>query len=73
MPTCPIFAGLVTLLDFAKAFDRVPHKRLMQEISSYGIDNCIYQWIETWLTQRTQEVIMDGEHSLPASVLLGVP
>ena len=41
------------LLDFAKAFDRVPHKRLMLKLSSYGIDNCTYQWIETWLIQRT--------------------
>ena len=36
-------------------------------------DNCTYQWIETWLTQRTQHVVMDGECSLPASVLSGVP
>ena len=44
----------------------------MQKLSSYGIDNCTHQWIETWLTQRTQQVVMDGEHSLPTSVLLGV-
>ena len=61
------------LLDFVKAFDRVPHKRFMQKLSSYGIDSCTYQWIETWLTQRTQYVVMDGECSLPASVLSGVP
>ena len=32
-----------------------------------------YQWIETWLTRRTQHVVMDVECSLPASVLSGVP
>ena len=39
----------LVLLDF-KAFDRVPHKRLTQKLSPYGINNCTYQWIETWLT-----------------------
>jgi len=33
------------LLDFAKAFDRVPHKRLLYKLSSCGIDNCTHQWI----------------------------
>ena len=63
----------VILLDFAKAFDRVPHRRLLQKLSSYGIDCYTYQWIETWLTQRTQQVVMDGDSSLPATVLSGVP
>jgi len=62
----------IILLDFAKAFDTVPHKRFLQKLSSYGIGSCTHHWIQTWLTQRSQ-VLLDGECSLPASVLSGVP
>jgi len=60
----------IMLIDFAKAFDRVPHKRLLHKLS---ITVATHQWIQTWLTQRTQQVVLDGEYSLPAPVLSGVP
>ena len=44
----------VILLDFAKAFDNVPHQRLLAKLRYYGIDNSTCQWIHTWLTQRSQ-------------------
>ena len=63
----------VTLLDFAKAFDSVPHQRLLAKLRYYGIENSICQWIHTWLTQRSQQVVLDGAFSEPVSVQSGVP
>ena len=53
----------------------MPHKRLLQKLLLYGIDSSTHHWIQTWMimTQRSQQVLLDGECSLPASVLSGVP
>jgi len=37
-------------LDFAKAFDKVPHNRLLLKLSNYGIQGQVYDWIKDWLT-----------------------
>ena len=59
--------------DFAKAFDKVPHQRLLYKLKWYGIDNNIYQWIKSFLTNRHQLVIIDGSISSPIPVTSGVP
>ena len=63
----------VLILDFQKAFDTVPHQRLLQRIDFYGIRGPILRCIQTWLTSRTQKVVVDGECSCPAPVRSGVP
>ena len=47
-------------MDFAKAFDKVPHRRLAYKLEYYGTRNDILQWITTWLSGRTQKVVVDG-------------
>ena len=42
------------ILDFQKAFDTVPHQRLIQKLDHYGIRGNILEWIKCWLTSRTQ-------------------
>ena len=59
----------VVYLDFQKAFDKVPHQRLLIKLKAHGIGNDVINWIEKWLTHRRQRVIVDGE----ISVLSGVP
>ena len=44
----------VILLNFQKAFDTVPHQQLLSKLSSYGIQNEKYSWINSWLTRRKQ-------------------
>ena len=61
------------VLDFAKAFDTVSHKRLLGKLESYGIDGNLYGWIQSFLEGITQRVVVDGETSGPASVKSGVP
>jgi len=47
------------LLDFAKAFNRVPHQCLLLKLSNYGITGDILEWIKTWQSLRTQQVVLD--------------
>ena len=44
-------------LDFAKAFDTVPHNRLLYKLDWYGIMGNIHTWIISFLSNRTQSVI----------------
>ena len=60
-------------LDFSKAFDKVPHKRLLQKIESQGISGNVATWISEWLSDRKQQVVLNGQFSRLQDVLLGVP
>ena len=61
------------LLDFCKAFDTVPHHRLLLKLQLYGIKNRTHAWITSWLTQRVQRVVVDGTASRWLPVKSGVP
>ena len=60
-------------LDYQKAFDKMPHKRLLLKLKAHVIGDGIIDWIEQWLTDRRQRVVVDGEVSNWKSVLSGVP
>ena len=60
-------------LDFAKAFDSVPHHRLVSKIRQYGIKGRIGAWITDFLTNRRQRVAVQGSYSEWADVVSGVP
>ena len=53
----------IVYLDFQKAFDKVPHQRLLLKLKAHGIGNCVINWMEKWLTHRRQRVIVYGEIS----------
>jgi hypothetical protein len=61
------------ILDFSKAFDTVPHKRLLKKLEPYGINGNILSCLEAWLTQREQQVTIEGDKSSTAKVTSGVP
>ena len=63
----------MAILDFSKAFDKVPHKRLIHKLKYYGITGPISSWIENFLTERTQQVVINGSASTPIQVTSGVP
>ena len=63
----------VIYLGFQKAFDKVPHQRLILKLKSRVMGNSIFNWIEQLLTDRRQRVVVDGEVSYWKSVLGGVP
>ena len=59
--------------DFSKAFDTVPHQRLMLKLSNYGITGSTHKWISSFLQDHMQRVVVGGEHSAWSRVVLGVP
>ena len=64
---------IVILLDFSKAFDKVPHQRLLTKIQHYGIRDNLNDWIRDFLGGRKQEVVLEGKHSASSNVTSGVP
>ena len=63
----------VVFLDFRKAFDKVPHKRLKRKVRDLGIQGNVAAWIENWLAGRRQRVIVNGVPSDWTAVIIGVP
>ncbi|PIK55642.1 putative RNA-directed DNA polymerase from mobile element jockey-like [Apostichopus japonicus] len=61
------------IMDFSKAFDVVPHRRLLMKLEHLGIRHNTNRWIEDFLSNRTQNVIIDGESSTSSPVFSGVP
>jgi hypothetical protein len=60
-------------LDFAKAFDSVPHRLLIHKLKSFGISGRLLAWFNSYLTNRKQKVTVEGEESEICDVLSGVP
>ena len=60
-------------MDFSKAFDKVPHRRLLYKLDYYGIRGSTHRWIASWLSGHSQQVVLDGQASDPVPVLSGVP
>ena len=60
-------------LDFSKAFDSVPHERLLLKLHSYGIRDPLLSWVRSFLTNRQQRVVVRGSYSSWTPVLSGVP
>ena len=60
----------VIFLDFSKAFDPVPHERLLLKFKCHGIDGSLLHWFRSFLTDRKQRVVVRGTHSSSSS---GVP
>ena len=61
------------LLDFSKAFDKVSRKRLLLKLDHYGIRSKTLSWVDAFLSNRSQSMVVDGVKSDSAPVLSGVP
>ena len=60
-------------MDFSKAFDKVPHLRLIYKLHHYGIRNHLLTWIKQFLSNRIQFVILDGQESSFSTISSRVP
>ena len=63
----------ILFLDFQKAFDSVPHKRLLAKLKTYGIDGRLLKWIQAFLHERKQQVSVGSGFSEWGLVTSGVP
>ena len=63
----------VIYLDISKAFDTVCHRRLKSILLNYGINGSIYNWLTSFLSQRTQFVRIKNTFSTSSDVISGVP
>ena len=63
----------IVYLDYEKAFDKVPHERLVMQLEKFGITSKPLLWIRNFLTNRTQRVSINGTTSESAPVTSGVP
>ena len=61
------------LLDFSKAFDKVPHRRLLLKLHHYGVRGPLLSWIESFLIDRSQKVLVEGKSFSSVPVVSGVP
>ena len=60
-------------LDYAKAFDKVDHNLLIEKMKMYKFNGKIIRWVDSFLRDRQQVVIVEGENSHPSPVISGVP
>ncbi|XP_063855989.1 conserved oligomeric Golgi complex subunit 6-like isoform X2 [Scylla paramamosain] len=63
----------IIYLDFQKAFDTVPHKRLISKVKAHGIAGNTLKWLRDWLSDRKQRVVINGKESEWHKVNSGVP
>ena len=61
------------MLDMSAAFDLVDHDLLIQKLAIYGFDENFLRWIRSYLSGRSQSVIIEGSLSKLLPVNTGVP
>ena len=66
------FTGLL-LLDLTKAFDTVQHKKLLAKLNHYGIRGIVNNFFESYLTNRSQAVMIHDNHSLKSNIDIRIP
>ena len=64
---------LKPILDLSKAFDSVPHERLLLKLNRHGIDGPLLLWFRNFLKNRQQRVTIRGTFSNWSPVTSGVP
>ena len=63
----------VVYLDFAKAFDKVDHRILLEKVHKFGIKGKLHSWIQSFIENRYQQVLVEGALSRKEPVISGVP
>ena len=76
LSTIPLWQKSVNMdkhVYFQKAFDTVPISLLLLKLRSYGIQGCLYRLLESFLTDRSQKVVINNDYSYEYSTKTGVP
>ena len=63
----------IVFLDISKAFDKIWHDGLLFKLKQIGIDMSLLKWFQSYLSDRTQYVVLNGSASSHEPVMAGVP
>ena len=63
----------IIYLDYAKAFDKVSHTKLLVKLCNIGISGTILSWIKSFLFNRSQQVTINNIKSDSVEIISGVP
>ena len=64
----------VAFVDFRKTFDCVSHAILLHKLNFlFGVQGCLLSWLTDYLTDRTQFLVVNGQHSTVLNVTCGIP
>ena len=63
----------VLFLDFKKAFDMVNHTILLSTLKLYELDDLSLNWFRSYLSERSQKVIINNYESCPQDIGYGIP
>ena len=63
----------IVYLDFKKAFDSIPHERLLIKMKGYGITGSVLHWVRSFLSGRKQRVRVGNSYSSETNVTSGIP
>ena len=70
---CTSTSVAIAYIDFARAFDSISHSKLITKLICYGIRGNLLYWVDAFLTNRTQRVLVGSSFSSVRSVISGVP
>jgi hypothetical protein len=65
-------SAIVVYLDIRKAFDQVPHEKLLEKLGSAGIHGSLLRWFSSYLSGRTQSTFVSGYLSSHLPISSGV-
>ena len=63
----------VVYMDYQMAFDSVPHRRLIEKVQAHCVIGKVLDWVQDFIRNRTQKVVINGTHSGEAEVTSGIP
>ena len=64
---------VIAIIDFSKAYDTVPHDKLLLKFGNYGIHGPLLAWLSYFLSDRTMRVLCNGTQSSEVKVYSSVP
>jgi ribonuclease P/MRP protein subunit RPP40 len=71
----PTLVVIIFSLDWEKAFDNIPHERLLLKLRNAGIKGSMFEWFKCYLNGRKQRVLCGGYFSdsmiVPSGVIQG--
>ena len=67
------FINWVVFIDLKKAFGAIDHRILLSKLASYGVDQKASKWFDSYLSDRHQKCLVNGELSAALAVTCGVP